>query len=43
MKNNNRYLTKTRFSLALGCPTKLFYIRKEDFTDKKNDASFLLA
>ena len=43
MKNNDRYLTKTRFSLALECPTKLFYTRKEGFTDKKNDASFLLA
>ena len=43
MKNNDRYLTKTRFSLALGCPTKLFYTRKKDFTDTKNDASFLLA
>ena len=37
-----RYLTKTRFKLALECPTKLFYTGKPDqFIDNKKDDHFL--
>lgn len=28
---NSRYLTKSRFSLALECPTKLFYTGKKEY------------
>tara|TARA_Y100000994_G_scaffold249078_1_gene258949 strand:- start:2385 stop:4292 length:1908 start_codon:yes stop_codon:yes gene_type:complete len=43
MKNNERYLTKSRFSLAVTCPTKLFYTNKKQFTNNRNDDEFLLA
>jgi len=39
----NRYLTKSRFKLALECETKLFYTRKEDYCDKTVEDSFLEA
>jgi hypothetical protein len=40
----NRFLTKSRFKLALECPTKLFYTgKKSEYTDQKLDDSFLLA
>ena len=39
-----RYLTKSRFKLALGCETKLFYTKKKDvYADQSLDDSFLLA
>jgi len=36
-----RYLTKSRFKLALDCPTKLFYTRKSDYEDASETDSFL--
>ena len=38
-----RFLTKSRFKLALECPTKLFYTRKKEYPDTKQDDSFLQA
>lgn len=38
-----RYLTKSRFKLALECPTKLFYTCKPEFPDTKVDDPFLEA
>ncbi|MCK9204536.1 MAG: DUF2779 domain-containing protein [Bacteroidales bacterium] len=38
-----RYLTKSRFKLALECETKLFYTRKPEYPDKKVDDSFMEA
>lgn len=43
MMINPRYLTKSRFKLALECPTKLFYTGKPEYADQKIDDSFLLA
>lgn len=38
----NRYLTKSRFKLAMECPTKLFYTRKEkEYRNIKGDNEFL--
>ncbi len=39
----NRYLTKSRFSLALECPTKLFYSGKQEYSNLKSEDSFLKA
>ena len=37
-----RYLTKSRFKLALECPTKLFYTGKVDvYPDCKREDEFL--
>ena len=38
-----RYLTKSRFKLALECPTKLFYTGKKEYANQKQEDSFLLA
>ena len=38
-----RYLTKSRFKLAVECPTKLFYTGKKDYANLKNDNDFLKA
>ncbi len=38
-----RYLTKSRFKLALECPTKLFYTGKSDYANQNLEDSFLLA
>jgi len=38
-----RYLTKSRFSLALECLTKLYYTRKKDYVDENIDDPFLEA
>jgi len=38
-----RYLTKSRFKMALECPTKLFYTAKKDYANQKKDDPFLLA
>jgi hypothetical protein len=36
-----RHLTKSRFKLGLECPTKLFYTRKDEYTDAKQHDTFL--
>ena len=36
-----RYLTKSRFKLALDCPTKLFYTRKDEYENLSETDSFL--
>jgi hypothetical protein len=38
-----RYLTKSRFKLALDCPAKLFYTSKSQYPDAKKDDAFLEA
>lgn len=39
-----RYLTKSRFKLAVTCPTKLYYAGKpEQFADSHADNAFLTA
>ena len=39
-----RYLTKSRFKLAMECPRKLFYTGKEDvYENKKIEDTFLVA
>ena len=39
-----RYLTKSRFKLALECETKLFYIKKKnEYADQSLDDSFMAA
>ncbi|MFZ4462501.1 MAG: DUF2779 domain-containing protein [Bacteroidales bacterium] len=38
-----RYLTKSRFKLALECETKLFYTNKKEYPDTKVDDPFLEA
>ncbi|MBU3752063.1 MAG: hypothetical protein FGM52_16750, partial [Mycobacterium sp.] len=40
--NSPRYLTKSRFKLAVECPTKLFYTGKPSiYRDSKQADSFL--
>ena len=36
-----RYLTKSRFLLALDCPAKLYYTGKDQYPDKSADNEFL--
>ena len=38
-----RYLTKSRFKLAMECPTKLYYTGKPEYADQKLEDSFLEA
>lgn len=38
-----RYLTKSRFTLALECPTKLYYTGKAEYANRKLDDEFLAA
>ncbi len=38
-----RYLTKSRFKLALDCETKLFYTNKKEYPDERIDDAFLEA
>ena len=38
-----RYLTKSRFKLAVECPRKLFYTGKPEYLDRSRDDSFLAA
>lgn len=38
-----RYLTKSRFKLAVECPTKIFYSGKSEYADLSTDDSFLAA
>lgn len=37
----SRYLTKSRFKMALECPTKLYYVGKADYADTNNGNEFL--
>jgi len=39
----HRYLTKSRFKLAMECPTKLFYTGKKEYPSTKLDDPFLQA
>ncbi|MBP9096589.1 MAG: DUF2779 domain-containing protein, partial [Ignavibacteria bacterium] len=40
--SNSRLLTKSRFKLALDCPVKLFYTRKEKvYANQKTEDTFL--
>ncbi len=41
MRKSPYYLTKSRFKLALECPTKLFYADKDEYANNKNDDEFL--
>jgi hypothetical protein len=41
--SNPRYLTKSRFKLAMECPTKLFYTAKKDYANQKLSDPFLAA
>ena len=42
MKSSSpRYLTKSRFKMAVECPTKLFYAGKKEYKDCKQGDSFL--
>lgn len=43
MSESPRYLTKSRFKLALECPSKLFYTGKPDYLNNAADNSFLAA
>ncbi len=38
-----RYLTKSKFQLAMECPTKLYYCGKPEYSNLKNDDAFLQA
>ena len=38
-----RYLTKSRFKLAVECPRKLFYSGKPEYRNSKQDDTFLQA
>lgn len=38
-----RYLTKSRFKLAVECPTKLFYTGKNEYRDALKEDDFLAA
>lgn len=40
--SSTRYLTKSRFKLAMECPTKLFYTGKDnEYKNTKGDDEFL--
>lgn len=39
--HSTRYLTKSRFKLALECPTKLFYTGKSEYVDTSLEDTFL--
>lgn len=38
-----RCLTKSRFKLAMECPTKLYYTEKDEYVNNAIDDPFLLA
>ena len=38
---SQRYLTKSRFKLALECPTKLYYTGKGAYANTNNDNEFM--
>ena len=37
-----RYLTKSRFILALECPTKMYYDKKAEYANQKSEDTFLM-
>ena len=39
----DRYLTKSRFKLAVECPTKLYYTGKKEYANKSLENPFLEA
>ena len=39
----DRYLTKSRFMLAMECPTKLYYVGKKEYADQSSEDPFLAA
>ncbi|MEL4454838.1 DUF2779 domain-containing protein [Lutimonas vermicola] len=43
MKRTLRCLTKSRFKLGLECPNKLYYTRKKEYANQKNEDPFLKA
>jgi len=43
LNNNMKYLTKSKFKLALECPTKLYYADNKAYANQKNEDSFLKA
>ncbi|MDO9508891.1 MAG: DUF2779 domain-containing protein [Thermovirgaceae bacterium] len=43
MKSAPRYLTKSRFALAMECPAKLYYTGKASYANRKLDDPFLNA
>ncbi len=40
---NPRYLTKSKFKLAMECPTKLYYSSNPQYANKKSEDNFLIA
>ncbi|MEA3495583.1 MAG: DUF2779 domain-containing protein, partial [Bacteroidota bacterium] len=38
---SSRYLTKSRFVMAMECPSKLFYSGKKEYLNQSNDDPFL--
>ena len=42
-KMSNRYLSKSRFKLAMECPTKLYYTGKNEYINQNIEDSFLMA
>lgn len=42
-KMKTRYITKSRFKLALECPTKIYYDGKPEYANQKLEDTFLLA
>ena len=38
---DRRYLTKSRFKMALECPTKLYYTGKPEYANTNNENEFL--
>lgn len=38
-----RFFTKSRFKVGHECPTKLYYLDRPEYSNKKNDDSFLEA
>lgn len=41
--SHRRFLTKSRFKLAMECPTKLFYTKKPEYADRSLSDPFLAA
>ena len=43
MQAKPRYLTKSRYKIAIDCPTKLYYTGKPEYANSKLDNPFLKA
>ena len=41
LEKKPRYLTKSRFKLAVECPTKLYYTGKSEYANTNNENEFL--